>query len=283
MVDEDDILGLAEVSGDISDPLKKKDDKEKKEPQEQAGQFSMVRHTVSDARPAPLWLITFTDVMALMLTFFVLLYSMSAPKQEDWDAIIKTLNTNFSEKYARQFFRGSQDVISIDKIDTSRALDLGYLKALITNLLRQKGIENIVILENEKRLIISLPSELLFKSASSDVDVEGKKILFALGGALSRVKNRIEVEGHTDPQPIRNSQTDLRTNWELSLARSAAVAKMLRDVGYSRSIAVKGLSSGRFEELSKEENLEERYNISRRVDIIVMEDDGRRKMIPGAQ
>ncbi|MBI1300123.1 MAG: OmpA family protein [Alphaproteobacteria bacterium] len=282
MGDEEDILGLEKSSGDISD-IPKELLKISTMSEDQTVQFSMVRHTTNEANPVPLWLITFTDVMALMLTFFVLLYSMSAPKQEEWDAIIKTLNTNFSEQYARQFFRGSQDVISIDKIDTSRALDLGYLKALIANLLKQKGIENIVILQNEKRLIISLPSELLFKSASSEVDVEGKKILFALGGALSRVKNRIEVEGHTDPQPIRSSGGEFQTNWELSLARSASVAKMLRDVGYSREIAVKGLSSGRFEELSKEENLEARYKISRRVDIIIMEDDGKRKMIPGAQ
>lgn len=244
---------------------------------------SIVRHHGDTGQAVPLWLITFTDVMALMLTFFVLLYSMSVPVEEKWQNIVVSLSSKFNYTEAKPHNAGSQDVISIDKIDTSRALSLVYLKTLVKSLLKENGIDNVIVFENDKRLIISLPSELLFASGRAEIKIKGKKILFALGGALARVRNRIEIAGHTDPRPITGTKGPYRTNWELSLARSASVAVMLKDVGYMRDITLRGLSSARFDEMSDSAPEEERYNLSRRVDIVVMNDDGVRTKFYGLQ
>ena len=242
---------------------------------------SIVRKQDGAPQAVPLWLITFTDVMALMLTFFVLLYSMSVPVEEKWREIADSFSSKFNYEEARPNNAGSQDVISIDRIDKSRALSLKYLKALVKNLLKANDVKDVVVFENDKRLVISLPSELLFKSGSAQINLKGKKVLFALGGALSRVKNRIEIAGHTDPRPITGTNGPYRTNWELSLARSASVSVMLRDVGYSRDITIRGLSSARFDEMSEDASVEERYGLSRRVDIILMDDDGMRIKFKG--
>ena len=244
---------------------------------------SIIRQQKDPAQAVPLWLITFTDVMALMLTFFVLLYSMSVPVEEKWQEISDSLSSKFNKTESRPHNAGSQDVLSIDRIDTSRALSLAYLKTLVNNLLKAKSIDNVIVFENDKRLIISLPSELLFESGNAQINLKGKKILFALGGALSRVKNRIEIAGHTDPRPITGTKGLYHTNWELSLARSAAVAVILKDVGYSRDITLRGLSSARFDEMSEEFPEKDRYNLSRRVDIILMNDDGLRTKFYGLQ
>ena len=242
---------------------------------------SLVRKGNDASQAVPLWLITFTDVMALMLTFFVLLYSMSVPVEEKWQEIADSLSSKFNYEESRPHNAGSQDVISIDRIDKSRALSLMYLKALVKNLLKTNGVKDVIVFQNDKRLVICLPSELLFKSGSAQINLKGKKVLFALGGALSRVKNRIEVAGHTDPRPITGGNGPYRTNWELSLARSASVAVMLKDVGYTRDITIRGLSSARFDEMSEEASAEERYSLSRRVDIILMDDDGLRVKFNG--
>ena len=230
----------------------------------------------------PLWLITFTDIMALMLTFFVLLYSMSVPQEDKWKQITDALSSKFNEAYSLPFRAGSQDAIEIDKIDRSRALDLTYLRALVNNLLKSKGITNVTVFRNGNRLVVSLPSELLFNSGQAVINLEGKKTLFTLGGALTRMRNRIEVVGHTDPTPM-SAGGEYATNWELSLARSASVASMLREVGYGRPIIVRGLSSGRFDEMSLEASEEDRYALARRVDIVLMEDDGARHKFYTAQ
>lgn len=237
---------------------------------------SIVRKQDDNVQAVPLWLITFTDVMALMLTFFVLLYSMSVPVEEKWEEISNSFSSKFNSEQAKPHNAGSQDVIDIDRIDKSRALSLKYLKALVKNMLETNDVDNVIIFENDKRLVISLPSELLFKSGSAHIGLEGKKLLFSLGGALSRVKNRIEIAGHTDPRPITGGNGPYRTNWELSMARSVSVSVILKDVGYTRDITIRGLSSARFDEMSDKAPENERYDLSRRVDIILMNDDGLR-------
>lgn len=239
--------------------------------------YSIIRKTDGDKSKVPLWLITFTDVMALMLTFFVLLYSMSSPQEEKWEDITNALTYKSNAFDAAAFNAGSQDVISLDKIDKTRALEIGYVKVLIAGLLKQRNIENVLLIENEKRLVVSLPSELLFKSGKADMGAEGKKIIFELGGVLSRVKNRIEVIGHSDPRPITAAAGTFATNWELSLARATSVSRVLRDVGYDRDMTVRGVSSARFDELPEDLPEDERYALSRRVDIVVMDDDGYRR------
>ena len=238
--------------------------------------FAVFTNKANDKKESvPLWLITFTDIMALMLTFFVLLYAMSVPQENKWQEITDSLSSKFDEKYSKRFHAGSQDVIEIDRIDTKRALDLTYLRSLMNNLLKSKQIKDVIIFQNGNRLVVSLPSELLFESGKVEINLEGKKALFSLGGALTRVKNRIEVVGHTDPTPM-SSKAQFSSNWELSMARAASVAAMLKEVGYEREIIVRGLSSARYDEMSSDIPEQQRYNMARRVDIILMEDSGAR-------
>ncbi|PCI56064.1 MAG: flagellar motor protein MotB [Alphaproteobacteria bacterium] len=278
----DDSHENADVDPDENEKEEEKEEEETQFPptQNPPHYSSIIRKQDDTAQAVPLWLITFTDVMALMLTFFVLLYSMSVPVEEKWQEIADSFSSKFNYQESRPHNAGSQDVVSIDRIDKSRALSLRYLKALVKNILKSNGVKDVLIFENDKRLVISLPSELLFKSGSAQINLKGKKVLFALGGALSRVKNRIEIAGHTDPRPITGNGP-YRTNWELSLARSAAVSVMLKDVGYSRDITIRGLSSARFDEMSENATVEERYGLSRRVDIILMDDDGLRIKFKG--
>lgn len=243
---------------------------------------SIIRKRKDDKENVPLWLITFTDVMALMLTFFVLLYSMAVPEEEKWKELSVSMNSKFTKEEVKSYNSGSQDVISIDTASKSKALDLNYIKVLVTSLLKSKNIENVLIFQNNNRLIISIPSELLFESGKADVKLKGKKVLFALGGALSRVKNRIEIVGHTDPRPVTGKGV-YRNNWELSLARSSSVAGILKDVGYDRHIAVRGVSSARYDELSEDIAQDKRYDLSRRVDITLMDDAGFRAKLYSMQ
>ncbi len=222
-----------------------------------------------------LWLITFTDVMALMLTFFVLLYSMSVPQEEEWNEMTSGLQNEFSKTYSAQSYEGPQDAVNIDKIDFSKAQSLTYLNSVLVNVIeKDERLKNIELIPQKDSLIISVPQELLFNSGQSDVSAKGKQVLFSMGNTMSRIRNRIEVIGHTDPSPIQNAETLYGSNWELSLARAASVSVILENAGYQRPIIIRGLSSSRYEDLPKEMNEEERLSLARRVDIVVMPDDG---------
>lgn len=234
---------------------------------------------VEEAQPVPLWLITFTDIMALMLTFFVMMYTMSVPLEEKWEELTTAFDTGFSKFQSPQWNAGPQDTISIDKLDFSRALDLDYLESVVEEIIASdEKLKNVVVISQDDRLILSLPSELLFEAGQAEVTVEGKRAIFSLGGPLSRIRNRIEVVGHTDPRPIENKGGNgFNTNWDLSLMRAAHVAAVLENVGYTRSITLRGLASGRYAELPDLQQ-EERFSLARRVDVVIMKDDGSQRL-----
>lgn len=271
--DQDNIVTFDGASDDVAQP----DADPVIQSRGEEGESSLVRVGDDDVSAVPLWLVTFTDVMALMLTFFVLLYSMSTPQEDKWEEIVDSLSytEEIYDSAARE--AGTQDYISLDKIEKKKALDPAYLQALIDNMLKENDISGVMLIENRRRLIISLPAQLLFNSGMADMKVEGKKLIFELGGVLSRVKNRIEVIGHADPMPISGSAGRYSSNWELSLARAASVSKALRDVGYERPMTIRGLSSARFDELPEDLSVNDRYLLARRVDIVLMDDSGYRQ------
>ena len=229
----------------------------------------------SDNASGSMWLISFTDVMALMLTFFVLLFAMSNPKKEEWENFTKNIQENFQKFQGQELNRGAEDAININKINFSQALDLNYLKAVINNLIEQEPSLRVVrVIDNGESLIVALPSDLLFETGQATVKSQANQALFTLAGTLRRIKNRVEIVGHTDPRPVSDGQYS--SNWELSLARAANVASVLENVGYERPITIRGYGSGRYDDISAEVPESERLDLSRRVDVVIMEDDGKR-------
>lgn len=217
-----------------------------------------------------LWLVTFTDVMALMLTFFVLLYSMAQPDIEKWSEMTAAINSNFSKRYAAQFEAGSVDTINIDRISRPNALDLRYLASIVQQALdRNENTEDILLIAQQDALVISMPNDLFFEAGRAEIGAEGQRALFEIGGALAKIRNAIEIVGHADPRPL-SAGSDYSSNWQLSLDRALSVAGVLENVGYNKPVTVRGMSSTRFMDLPEELPETERLDLSRRVDIVIL-------------
>ena len=221
-----------------------------------------------------IWIISFTDIMALMLTFFVLLYSMSAPEVESWQEMTAALRKELNKHMGPAHNRGPVDSIDIGKIDYNRALDLSYLEAIINQLMQEEELlEGIRAEQSGSTLLISLPQDLVFEPGSAEVSEKGSDTLFALTTKLSRIRNSIEIIGHADPRAVNDSDDRFSSNWDLSLSRALNVAAALKKVGYDDSVAVRGLSSALYKDLPEDMSEEERLRMSRRVDIVIMEHD----------
>jgi len=80
------------------------------------------------------------------------------------------------------------------------------------------------------RMIVKMPSGILFDSGSTTIKKEGKEVLTEVTTVLAGLENRtFQVEGHTDDQPIRTSR--FPSNWELSVLRATEVVKFMVDAG----------------------------------------------------
>ncbi|MCB1783231.1 MAG: hypothetical protein KDI13_04490 [Alphaproteobacteria bacterium] len=216
----------------------------------------------------PLWLITFTDVIALMLTFFVLLYSMSSLEKDKWEDVSAALSSQFTEDFSKPFESGNNEGIQIDRVRSARALDLRYLRSILEEELKNAGVENAVLMSQKDRLILSLPHEALIDNDSGEISGNGKKILFLLAGNLDKVRNKVEIAGNVMPGSGKEN------GWDRSLKMAMKVAQAFRDVGYNRGMIIRGLSSGRYASLPGTLNEAEREDLSRRIDIVIMDNSG---------
>lgn len=212
------------------------------------------------------WLITFTDLVSLMLTFFVLLFSMSNIKVDRWNDVIDALSQslNPSNTKAQSSATASFNIATLFR---KRAINLDYLASVLEEAVTKDEIlktSQLMLLED--RLVIALPGDLLFQPGKAVLAENARKALFNLGGVLRNIGNQVGINGHTDPTPPSGGL--YTTNWELSVGRAAAVANALKRSGYTDDIIAFGYSSSRFEELPDLPQAQ-RLALARRVDIVV--------------
>jgi chemotaxis protein MotB len=226
---------------------------------------------------APLWLVTFTDVMALMLTFFVMLYAMAIPNEVAWRQAKKALADGLAPGSAGAWYAGPREAAGIaTDAPGMAAQDVDYLyTVLATQVERQPALAGARLSLGDGRLVLSLPAEVLFAPGDAALSAGGKRALWALAVKLSRIQNRIALVGHADPRPVgEGAPGPYATNRALSLARAVEVAAFLRRAGYTAPIEAHGAGAARFEEMDAATPLARRLAASRRVDIVIL-DEGR--------
>lgn len=222
----------------------------------------------SDRRPAggTAWLITFTDLVALMLAFFVMLFAMSKVEHRKWQNLTDALAYNLNA--VRELPAAlPTEWLDIESDEPLSAVDLDYLAALLKeNMAAEPLLAEAVLWRLQDHLVIALPGELLFAPGATELETSGRAVLTAFGGLLRHVTNRIEVTAHADP---RQPGGGFASNWELSLARALGVARLLEQTGSHGPVVARGLGDGRFEALSAQLAPARRLALARRVEIVV--------------
>ncbi len=212
------------------------------------------------------WMITFTDLVALLLTFFVMLFAMSQVEERKWENLTQILAENLQEVKEKEEVEPIEE-ISIEPVAPIPGDDLDYLASILDQHRAESGsLGGAIMTQQEDRLVLSLPGDLLFSPSNSGLSKEASDSIFALGGVLMHLGNRIEVVGHADPDAPGK---EAASNWELSLARGASVASLLRRSGVDRPIGVRGQGDGRFEEIDERLPDLQRKSLARRVDIVI--------------
>ncbi len=221
--------------------------------------------------PDESWLIIFSDLLALLLTFFVLLFSMNSVQVAKWEAVIESLSQNLNKKMAKIDDKDWKN-IEVSMVPEKEALSLPYLKKILEDKLQYDpilGRSSVNLLDD--RLIITLPADLIFEKGQSELSLDAYRSMKELGASLQFIQNKITVVGHTDLEPT--SGRYYPSNWELSLVRAISIAKMIENAGYTKNIETFGNGPSRFDELDKNIPLDERYLLARRVDVVIYRED----------
>ncbi|RMF06762.1 MAG: hypothetical protein D6762_08815 [Candidatus Neomarinimicrobiota bacterium] len=178
---------------------------------------------------APGWMTTYGDMVTLLLTFFVLLFSFTNMDKRKFEQVAGSL-------------RGALGVLSENlPIPSSPTLPSGGVEY---DLLRRSAIfesvENlrdalsqytsdgsVNIEATESGILIQMGDKILFDQGKADLKPGARKVLTIVGKQIKDQAADIQVAGHTDDVPIHTEE--FPSNWELSTARALAVVKYLVD------------------------------------------------------
>jgi len=178
---------------------------------------------------APEWMVTFSDCMTLLLTFFVLLLSFSSFDNKEFRRLRSVLTGSFAS--IDPFFRRNKDAfLEMEQITPTKELKRGSEKPTL-----ESGKENNILRDTQpdnfrKLKVFVIPSASLFWGKGTTISRTGRRILSALGLFLREVPNRVVIsETGTSPEGSQD---------ELGLERSWVILEYLANSF--------GLDRGRF-------------------------------------
>lgn len=167
------------------------------------------------AEENPLWLVVLCDLMTNLMLFFLVMYSFTLQNPKTRSEWLKAFE-------ASQLIDTQQD--RADAV--VREFKETQAAAALVDLLDKSNLRKSADLDVTERFIrVRLRDQLLFGTASARLNPAAEKTLGLLAGVLKQIPNDVLVEGHSDDVPVVSGP--YKTNWELSVARSASVIGLL--------------------------------------------------------
>ena len=216
---------------------------------------------------APPWIVTFADLMVLLMSFFVLMLSFSEMDAEKFKLMSGAMHEAFGVQTtaladglpkgtsldAQEFSSGTPEPTDRNEVrqhtvdSDLNTLDLGLearLKELkaqeeqaeertqrLRDLFSQEIQDGrIVIRRDSTNVVIQLLEKDSFASGNAEIEAGAHQALAKVGRLIVGMPGAITVAGHTDNVPIKSGGM-YRSNWDLSAARAASVAHELLAAG----------------------------------------------------
>jgi chemotaxis protein MotB len=213
------------------------------------------------------WLLTYSDLITLLMIFFIILYSMSttdAKKFEDLTGALK-----------KAFNNGAYQMVTIGGSPGSPGAKPGtmpsekqmadQLRSQLAKLLKMVGLpQNVVTIGmSQEGIVISISGNLLFYPGNVGLKPDSSVLLGRIAQALHSMPNQVRVEGNTDNQ----AQPGM-SNWTLSSLRAVSIVEFLQGNGVvSTRLQAEGL--GQYKPVASNALPEGRAK-NRHADIVVL-------------
>jgi len=203
---------------------------------------------------ADIWMITLSDLLMLLVIFFVILFGMELQKH--------TPNISGRSELKEDPIEKKMGTIETDPSLPSMTASIE--KDLVSTLNLETDRQEVMVKRAENLVTLTFPEQIVFDPGHARLKPSAQA---TLDKVASFIKERpylgVEVQGHTDDQPINN--TRYPSNWELSVDRATQVAKALIGLGVNPSqFSVKGF--GEYHSLNPNNSDENRFK-NRRVEI----------------
>lgn len=201
------------------------------------------------------WMVSYADFITLLFAFFVVMYAISSVNEGKYKTLSDTLRNNFGKLVEQDQVSSSPLLIESTSVVGTDVLEVfeqhSVMEAAVQPQNNEPPVElpaepprpdvlnklseelrgmfgslieagNVDLQRTARGLELEINSQLLFDSASSELNKQYLPLLAEVAAVLSGRENAVDVEGFTDNLPIYNERYP--SNWELSAARAAAVS-----------------------------------------------------------
>lgn len=173
------------------------------------------------------WMVTFSDLIMLLLTFFVLLLSMSSMDRRK----LKEIILHVKEAAGLLEFSGSRGITDLATFikrhrkekETYFMIDRDLLRYLfMPSMESDRKMEEIIdIIDDERGIVISFQEGIMFDPGEATLKKEAFPVLDSIARAIGSSPNDILIMGHTDNVPVQSKLYE--SKWELSSYRGLSV------------------------------------------------------------
>lgn len=210
------------------------------------------------------WLLTYADLITLLLAFFIVMYSMSQIDAKKFGKMAEALHG---------VLKGGDNILANGEQKTKGhgLLKLGNLRMLqrqveerFTTLGKQEEVQTEI---TERGLVVHILESTLFKEGSANLEPRAMEVLDLIYENIKGVPNHIRVEGHTDDRPINTVQYP--SNWELSATRATQVAQYFINNYSLPPGKISALGYSEYRPVRPNNSIENRAK-NRRVDVVIL-------------
>lgn len=239
---------------------------------------------------APAWMATFADLMALMMCFFVLLFSFSQIDESKYRLMVDSMSKGFGNQQV-QFQAQSTPSASLSspssinspfsqmqapsrssrkrsRVQTSQST-VATAKQVKAVMKKDIADGKVTVETTGNTVLIRLPEEVAFAPGSDDVSEQITEIIDRLAPAMRATTGTIMVSGHTDDVPI--SSSEFASNWELSADRAVAVIHHIAELTGLDESRFAAVGNGSTKPIAPNDTPENRAK-NRRVEISIVEE-----------
>ncbi len=200
----------------------------------------MAKKKREDQKASGDWIVTYSDMVTLLLCFFAALFNVSDTDSVAVEQMMSALNNigmgaldGGNTLSAGKSADLGNTVMSLPSMESGRALATALRKA-VSLLTPQRYSNKMSVTSDERGIVISLASDAFFNVASATINIEETRdILLRVAELLASGElagRKFRIEGHTDSEAT-DPNGQWRDNWELSTDRSISVLRYLTGLG----------------------------------------------------
>lgn len=227
------------------------------------------------------WLLTYSDMITLLMVFFVVMYAMSRVETTKYEALSESLSVAFSGMPGIQAEGAGGHSLSKTNVPIRAAPGTGlsprpakssvpFLERATSTLQAQINTGIVRINTEARGVVLGLSGDVFFREGQASINPEALQTLQQVAELLRELPQPIVVEGYTDTTPVARGG-DFTSNLGLSASRAVSVAEALELLGLDKE-RVSATGFGDAKPLRSNDTPEGRaYN--RRVDILIRFDE----------